>query len=103
MGGTGKTPASILLANELARIGRKPVILRKHYAKHQDEYNLIKNKFEDLIVNKNRVNGLIEAEKTGFKTVILDDGLQDFKKKKTKIVCFSRQLIGNGLVMPLVL
>ena len=101
LGGTGKTPASILLANELTRIGRKPVILRKHYAKHQDEYNLIKNKFEDLIVNKNRVNGLIEAEKNGFKTVILDDGLQDFKiKKDIKIVCFSRQLIGNGLVMP---
>ena len=26
LGGTGKTPASILLANELTRIGRKPVI-----------------------------------------------------------------------------
>ena len=31
IGGTGKTPISIFLANELKLIGKKPVILRKYY------------------------------------------------------------------------
>ena len=40
--------------------------------------------------------------KKGYSTVILDDGLQDYKiKKDLKIVCFHQnQLIGNGLVIP---
>ena len=49
IGGTGKTPASIYLANELLRSGKNPVILRKFYKNHADEHNLIKAKFQSLI------------------------------------------------------
>ena len=85
IGGTGKTPTSIFLAEELLKLKREPVILRKYYKNH-----------------KNRVDGIIEAERAGCKTVILDDGLQDYEiKKNLEIVCFnSHQLIGNGLVLP---
>ena len=102
IGGTGKTPASVLLAKELSRLGKKPVILRKYYRHHNDEYNLIKNNFKNLIVTKNRLMGLKEAEVSDFDIAILDDGLQDYKiKKNQKIVCFnSNQLVGNGLVLP---
>ena len=102
VGGTGKTPIAIFLANELNRLGKKPVILRKYYKSHIDEYKLIKNSFKNLITNKNRINGLHEAEKLKHDIVILDDGLQDYKiKKDLNIVCFnSNQLIGNGLVLP---
>ena len=48
IGGTGKTPTSILLATEIAKLGRKAAILRKHYLSHEDEYNLIK---KSLITN----------------------------------------------------
>ena len=41
VGGTGKTPTSILLANEITKLDKKPVILRKFYSNHQDEYELI--------------------------------------------------------------
>ena len=102
LGGTGKTPTSILLANELSKLGKKPLILRKYYKNHNDEYSLIKNYFKNLIISKNRIEGLKEAEKSNFDIVILDDGLQDYKiKKNLNIVCFnSNQLIGNGMVLP---
>ena len=102
LGGTGKTPTSILLAKELSKLGKKPLILRKYYKNHNDEYRLIKNYFKNLIISKNRIEGLKEAEKSNFDMVILDDGLQDYKiKKNLSIVCFNNnQLIGNGMVLP---
>ena len=51
IGGTGKTPTSILLAQELSKKGRNPVILRKFYKSHTDEYELIKNHFNNLILS----------------------------------------------------
>ncbi len=102
IGGTGKTPISILLAKELSKIGKKPVILRKFYKSHKDEYNLIKSKLRNLVISNKRVEGLKNIEKCDYNIAILDDGLQDYKiKKNLKIVCFNgNQLIGNGLVLP---
>ena len=102
IGGTGKTPVSIFLANEIQKLGKKPVILRKFYKNHQDEYGLIRNNFKNLIIDSNRVNGIKKIEKLNFDVVILDDGLQDYRiRKNISIVCFnSTQLIGNGLIIP---
>jgi tetraacyldisaccharide 4'-kinase len=102
LGGTGKTPTSILLAKELQSLGKNPAILRKFYKNHNDEYDLIKNSFKNLILDKNRIAGIIKAEKLGFDTIILDDGLQDYRIHKTlSIVCFNQsQLVGNGLAIP---
>ena len=102
LGGTGKTPTSIFLGNELLELGKKPVILRKFYNDHEDEYNLIKKYFKNLIIKRNRVDGIKEAEKKKFDSVILDDGFQDYKiKKDINILCFNQnQLIGNGLIVP---
>ena len=102
IGGTGKTPTSIILAKELVSKGMRPVILRKYYKNHIDEINQIKNTFNHLIINKNRIDGINEAINKNYDTVILDDGLQDYKvKKNLNIVCFNQnQLIGNGLVIP---
>ena len=102
IGGTGKTPTSILLAKEFSKLGKKTAILRKYYKNHSDEYNLIKNSFKNLILSENRTYGLATAEASKFDLVILDDGLQDYNiKKNLNIVCFNQnQLIGNGLVLP---
>lgn len=102
IGGTGKTPTSILLGKELLDQGLKSVIIRKYYKNHQDEYNQIRSSFKNLIINKNRYDGIKEAEKNDYDIVILDDGLQDYRiKKNLGIVCFNEnQLIGNGLVIP---
>jgi tetraacyldisaccharide 4'-kinase len=102
IGGTGKTPTSIFLAKELLKYGKNPVILRKFYPSHKDEHNLIKKKYTNLILSKNRIDGIRKAEKEKFDTVILDDGFQDYKiQKDLNILCFNQnQLIGNGLVLP---
>ena len=102
IGGTGKTPAAILLAKELTISGKKPVIIRKYYNNHDDEYSLIKEYFNNLIICKNRVKGIKEAEKAKNDIAILDDGFQDYSvKKDLNIICFNQnQQIGNGLVLP---
>lgn len=102
IGGTGKTPTSILLANEIEKFGKKTVILRKYYRAHQDEHDLIRKNFKNLILNKKRIDGLLEAERSKYEIAILDDGLQDYTvKKDLSIVCFNeKQLIGNGRVIP---
>jgi tetraacyldisaccharide 4'-kinase len=102
VGGTGKTPTSILLANELSRLNKKPVILRKYYENHIDEHRLIKESFKSLILNKDRAEGIREAEEKKYDSIILDDGFQDYKiKKDLSILCFNEnQLIGNGLILP---
>ena len=102
IGGTGKTPIAILLANEIKKLGRNPSIIRKFYKDHSDEHNLIKENFGHLILGKNRSECIRQAEKENYDIAILDDGLQDYKiKKDINIVCFNqKQLIGNGLILP---
>ena len=101
VGGTGKTPLSIFLAKELLKLGKKAVILRKFYKSHKDEHELIKANLKDLIINKNRVLGVMEAEKHNYDLLIMDDGFHDYKIENLNILCFnSNQLIGNGFVLP---
>ena len=85
VGGTGKTPTSIFLGNELKKLGRNPAILRKFYDAHADEYNLIKKYFNNLILNKRRLEG-IKSEMHNFDSIILDDGFQDYTIKKNFVL-----------------
>ena len=102
VGGTGKTPVSIMIANILKTNNKNPAIIKKYYKDHEDEHKLINNITNSLILNKNRVAALEKAERENFDVGILDDGFQDYTIKKTlNIICFNnRQLIGNGLVFP---
>ena len=102
VGGTGKTPLSIWIANELFKMNKNPAIVKKFYKNHSDEHELIKNYFSKLKLNTNRILGILDAANDGHDTVILDDGFQDYKiKKDLNILCFnSDQKIGNGYVFP---
>jgi tetraacyldisaccharide 4'-kinase len=101
IGGTGKTPLSMMIADELKNIGKKPVIIKKFYKNQNDEHLLIKKKTISLISEKSRKNAINLAEKQ-YDLAILDDGFQDYGiKKDLSILCFhSEQLIGNGFVFP---
>ena len=102
VGGTGKTPVSIMIANILKTNNKNPAIIKKYYKDHEDEHKLINNITNSLILNKNRVAAIEKAERENFDVGILDDGFQDHTIKKTlNIICFNnKQLIGNGLVLP---
>ncbi len=101
IGGTGKTPLSILIANHLRPL-KKAAIVKKYYTNHKDEHNLINSKSDCLILNRIRSKGIEEAIKKKFDFIILDDGFQDYSiKKNLNIICFnSNQLIGNGMIFP---
>ncbi len=101
VGGTGKTPLSMLIANELKN-KKKPVIIKKFYKEHKDEHELIKSNKIPLILNNTRKSAIKKAEKDNFDFVILDDGFQDFSiNKNINIICFNEnQLIGNGMLLP---
>ena len=102
VGGTGKTPLSILLAKELSKREKKLTLIRKYYKSHVDEYGLIKNNFKNIIIKNNRADAIKEAVTKHFDTAILDDGFQDYKiRKNINILCFNKnQLIGNGHTFP---
>ena len=102
LGGTGKTPASIYIGNQLLELNKNPVIIRKFYKNQKDEYDLIKKNFNNIIINKKRASAILEAQKMNYDAVILDDGFQDYSiKKDLNIICFNQnQLIGNGQVLP---
>jgi tetraacyldisaccharide 4'-kinase len=102
IGGTGKTPLSINIANELKNSFTNVVIIKKFYKNQKDEHILINEKSGSLITNFTRIKALEEAEKKGSKVAILDDGFQDYTiKKDLNILCFNnKQLIGNGFTFP---
>ena len=101
IGGTGKTPSTLFIAKKLLQRGKKPAIIKKFYKEHFDEHELIKEYFPDLILDKNRSEGVRRAE-NNYDAAILDDGFQDYKiKKDLNILCFNNeQLLGNELVIP---
>jgi len=102
LGGTGKTPLSVLIAKELRKHNKKPAIIKKYYSEHLDEHNLINNSLDCLFLNKQRSKAINIAEKEQYDVAILDDGFQDYSiKKNLNILCFnSNQLIGNGMTLP---
>jgi len=102
VGGTGKTPLCLKIAEMLKHIKKKPSIVKKFYKQHSDEIALIRSKIDCLEVDTNRVNALRKIESKDYNVAILDDGFQDNSiVKDLNILCFNEnQLIGNGMVMP---
>ena len=102
IGGTGKTPLSLLIFKELIKYKKDPAIVRKYYKEHEDEYKLAKNESVPLFLDKKRSVAIKKAEDSGHKLIILDDGFQDPTiNKDLNILCFnSKQLIGNGMTLP---
>ncbi len=102
IGGTGKTPFSILIAQELNKLGKKTAIVKKFYESHYDEHSLVNKNNIPLFLHKKRSTAILNAEESGHNFAVLDDGLQDYSiKKDLNISCFnSNQLVGNGMTIP---
>jgi len=101
LGGTGKTPTTIKLYDEIKKINKHVVVGKKNHLMHTDEIKLLDSKTE-LIIDNDRSKIIDKAIKKNKKIIIFDDGLQDRKiDYNLKFACFdTSDWIGNGMLMP---
>ena len=101
LGGTGKTPLALEIFKIIKSSGKNPGFVKKGYDYLYDEIQMLE-KIGKTYLNKNRKEAISSLISLKHDVAILDDGFQDFSiKKDFSIVCFnSRQLIGNGFLIP---
>ena len=118
LGGTGKTPTAIAVAELLRREGRKPALLTRGYggsvtapvvadpqrdtAADVGDEALLLAQAAPTIVSPDRVAGAQAAEARGVDVIVMDDGLQNpsLAKDLTIALVDSGRGIGNGNVFP---
>ena len=101
VGGTGKTPLATEIFKIIKSSGKNPGFVKKGYNYLYDEIQMLE-KIGKTYSNKNRKKAISSLISLKHDVAILDDGFQDFSiKKDFSILCFnSRQLIGNGFLIP---
>jgi tetraacyldisaccharide 4'-kinase len=123
VGGTGKTPAVLLIAGMLRRHGRRPVILSRGYgsgneatvrlisgssgdaASAGDEPALMARRLPDVpvVVGRDRYQGgMLAHERTGADTAILDDGFQHLPVLRDLdiVLIDAANPFGKGMLLP---
>jgi tetraacyldisaccharide 4'-kinase len=118
VGGAGKTPAVLALADLLREAGEAPVVLSRGYggklrgpvkvdpARHAaadvgDEPLMMAERLP-VVVARDRVDGAALARAQGASVILMDDGFQNpaIVKDVSLIVIDSDRGIGNGAVFP---
>ena len=115
VGGSGKTPVALAMADFFLKKGKKVVFLSHGYkSKRQDivvdledtqgvgDEALLMAKKAPTVVNRNRAEGVQRAEKMGADIIIMDDGFQNPSVVKTlSVLVFDGKYgIGNGACIP---
>ncbi|MBD3379914.1 MAG: tetraacyldisaccharide 4'-kinase [Candidatus Omnitrophica bacterium] len=76
LGGTGKTPFTVFIADKALSYGRKPAILIRGYGKDEDRMLLDELPDIRVIPGQDRVRNAAKASAEGCDLMILDDGFQ---------------------------
>lgn len=117
MGGVGKTPLAVSVAEYFKMNGMRPVFLTrgyggglsnvlvdldKHTAKDTGDEALLLARIAPTIVDADRARGAKTAEKIGADVIIMDDGFQNpqLVKDLSFAVFDGRYGFGNGKVFP---
>ena len=104
LGGTGKTPFAIMLAEHLSLKGQKAAVLIRGYG--EDEWKMLEDKLKEkdikVFVGKDRVKTARKAVKEGIDTLILDDGFQHRRLRRDLniVLLDSAKPFGNGHLFP---
>jgi tetraacyldisaccharide 4'-kinase len=118
VGGAGKTPTVLALADQLRAMGETPVVLSRGYggklgrpvmvdpARHSaadvgDEPVMMALR-TPVVVSRDRVDGVALAKSQAASVILMDDGFQNpaVCKDASLIVIDSERGIGNGCVFP---
>ncbi len=102
LGGTGKTPFTIYVADYITHRGKKCAVLTRGYG--NDEYKQIRDTLQDVkvFVSQDRVKSAEAAYGAGNEIIVMDDGFQHRRlKRDLEIVLLDgRRPFGNGKLFP---
>ena len=118
LGGAGKTPAAIAVAQILEAAGRRPFVLSRgyggalkgparvdpalHHSADVGDEPLLLARFAPTIVARDRAVGADAAHAAGAGAIVMDDGFQSPQPRKDRslLVIDGRRGTGNGMVFP---
>jgi tetraacyldisaccharide 4'-kinase len=119
IGGTGKTPVVIELCRRLQRMGQKPGVASRGYARKGkgllelqpdtdaatggDEPVLVKRRTQcPVVVSGNRLEAANRLIEIGCTVIVCDDGLQHYALKRDAevVVVDGHRGLGNGICLP---
>jgi tetraacyldisaccharide 4'-kinase len=82
LGGTGKTPVTVLIASHFLSSGRKPAIITRGYG--NDECRMLSEELPEVPVytGQDRLKSALRAVAEGRDVVVLDDGFQHRRLKR---------------------
>ena len=102
LGGTGKTPFTIFLAEYFLSSGRKPAVLVRGYG--DDECRMLKDELPDVpvFVGQDRIKSAYQAVSTGSDILVLDDGFQHRRidRDLNVLMIDGSSPFGNGELFP---
>jgi tetraacyldisaccharide 4'-kinase len=102
LGGTGKTPFTMFLANYYSGSGRKPGVLIRGYGK--DERRMLRDELPDarVFAGQDRVRSARMAVKDGMDVLILDDGFQHrrISRDLNILMLDPDSMLGNSFLFP---
>jgi len=102
LGGTGKTPFTVYIADHFSATGKKPAVLMRGYG--DDEHKMLSDTLPDIRVypGRNRLKKSRDALKDGADLMILDDGYQHRKiRRDLNILLLDCPApFGNGFLFP---